>query len=141
MPAFVAGTHEERGPADRPTDHALIDALARSLMRAAEKRVGRAAEPQGFGGGGVHQTARFGHVDAERLFRMNMLSGGEGLEADLHMGSRHGEIEHDLDGGVGEQFLDRIGAQAEFLRPRFGCGWSGVRQGDDVEDGKMSWRP
>ena len=136
VPAFVAGAHEEGGPADRPTDHALVDALSRGLVRAAEKRVGRAAEPQGFASGRLNEAARLGDIDAERLFRMNMLAGGEGPQADLDMRGRHGEVEDDLDGGVGQQGLDRTGAQAELFRSRLGCGRNRVRQGDDVEDGK-----
>ena len=106
-------------------------------MCAAEKRVGRAAEPKALGRGGIDQTARLGDVDAERLLGVDMLAGGQRLQADLDMCDRHGEIEDDLDGGVGQQSLDRTGAQAKFLRARLRRGRNRVRQGDDVEDGKQ----
>ena len=57
MPALVAGAHEEGRPADRAADQAVVDALARGLMGAAEERVGRAAETQAPGGRGLDERA------------------------------------------------------------------------------------
>ena len=97
MPALVARAHEERGPADRPADQPLVDALARGLVGAAKKRVGRAADAQALGFGGVDKLPRLGDGDAERLLRMDVLAGGDRLEADLDMRLRDGEVENDLD--------------------------------------------
>ena len=85
MPALVAGTHEEGRPADRPADEPVVDALPRRLMRTAEKGVGRRSEPQALRGGRVDELPGLGESDAERLLGMDMLAGGDGLEAHLDM--------------------------------------------------------
>ena len=54
-------------------------------MRAAEERVGRAADPHALGFGGGDQLAGLGDIDAERLFRMDVLARGDRLQADFDM--------------------------------------------------------
>ena len=97
MPALVARAHEERRAADRPPDQPLIHGAARGLVGAAEKGVGRRAEPQALGCRSFDQPAGLGDGDAERLFRVHMLAGGDRLEADGDMGLRNREIQDDLD--------------------------------------------
>ena len=102
MPALVAGTHEESGPADRPTDRAGVDQRPRRLVAAAEKRVRGAAEPQSARRGGVGKLSSFRQADAKRLLRIDVLAGGDRSQADLGMGGRHGQVEDDLDRRVGQ---------------------------------------
>ena len=107
MPALMARAHEERRAADRPADQPLIDGAARGLVGAAEKGVGRAAEPQALGRRGFDQAARLGDGDAERLFRVDVLAGGDRLEADFNMRVRNREVQDDLDRRIGKQRVDR----------------------------------
>ena len=95
MPALVAGGAEEGGAADRLADGAIVDELAGCLVGAAEEGVGRAADAQALGFGRVDQLLRFGQADAQRLLRMDVLAGGDRLEADLDMGAGHGEVDDD----------------------------------------------
>ena len=101
-------------PAIGLADGAFVDQLARGLVRAAEEGVGRAADPHALGLRRVDQLARLGDGDAERLLRMDVLAGGDGLQADLDMRLRHGQVEDDLDRGIGEQRVDGLRRDAEF---------------------------
>ena len=88
-------------------------------MRAAEKRVGRAAEPQGLGRGGVDQTARLGDIDAERLLRMDMLAGGDRAcrpTSTCAVGTVR--LRTISTAGSASNASTEQRAQAEFLRPR-----------------------
>ena len=136
MPTLVAGTHEEGRPADRPADEPVVDTLPRRLMRTAEKSVGRRSEPQALCAGRVDELPRLGERDAERLLGMDMLAGGDGLEADLDMRLGHREVQDDLDRGVGQNGLDRLRGNAEFSGARLGGGEVQVGERDDVEDRK-----
>ena len=136
MPELMAWAHEKGRAADRPANRALVDQFSRRLMRAAQKCVGRATDPQASSAGGVDQLARLGDVDAERLFRMNMLARGDRLQADLDMRFGNGEIDDDLDRGIGEKRVDRSRLQPKFTGARLGRPRIGVRQRDDVEDRK-----
>ena len=118
MPALVARAHEERGAADRPADQPFVDRTARGLMGAAEERVGRAAEPQALWPPRRRSGRRASaSADAERLLRMDVLAGGERLQADLDMRLRDREIEDDLDGRIGEHRIDRSAREGR-IRPR-----------------------
>ena len=130
MPALVARAHEERRAADRPADQPLIDGAARGLVRAAEKRVGRGAEPQASRGRGFDQPARLGDSDAERLFRVDVLAGGDRLEADFDMRVRNREVQDDLDRRIGEQRVDRTRRNAKFRRARLRRRGIGVGERD-----------
>ena len=72
--------------------------------------------------------------DAERLLRMDVLAGGDRLQADLDMRLRHGEVEHDLDRRIGEQRVDRTRRHAELRRARLRRRRIGVGERVDVED-------
>ncbi len=109
-------------------------------MSAAEKGVGGAAEPQAFGPRGFDEAARLGHGDAERLFRVDVLAGGDSLEADFNMRVGNGEVQDDLDGRIGKQRLDGARRNAEFRRARFRRRRIGVGERDDVEDRELSRR-
>ena len=45
-------------------------------------------------------------LDAERFFEKGVFAGFEGFERDGGVGLGDGEVEDDVDGGVGEQFID-----------------------------------
>ena len=113
MPTLVAGTHEEGRPADRPANEPVVDALARGLMRAAEESVGRRSEPQALRAGRVDELPGLRESDAERLLGMDVLARGDRLEAHLDMRFGHGEVEDDLDRGIGQHRLDRLRGDAE----------------------------
>ena len=87
MPALVTRAHEECRPANRPADQPFIDGAPRSVVGAAQKGVGRRAKPQALGRRGLDQATRLGDGDAERLFRVHVLAGGDRLEADIDMGA------------------------------------------------------
>ena len=98
MPALMAGAHEEGAAGNGPADRALVDELAAGLMRAAEEGVGRAADAQRRAPSPSAMSVRASAVvDAERLFRMDVLAGCERFQADLDVGRRDGEIDDDLD--------------------------------------------
>ena len=129
MPALMAGAHEEGAAGDRPADRALVDELAAGLMRAAKERVRRAADAQALAPcASLQERTRLGGREAERLFRVDVLAGREGLQPDLHMGGRDRQIDDDLDRRIREQRIDRHRAQPELGRPRLG------RLGPDVGD-------
>ena len=86
-------------------------------------------------------SARLGDVDAERLFGMDVLAGGERLQPDLDMRLRDGEVDDDLDRRIGEQRVDRARGQAEFRGPRLGRLGIDVGERDDVEDREISSPP
>ncbi len=134
VPALMARTHEERRAADRAADQAVVDACARGLVRAAEERVRRAAEPQALRRRRLDQPTRFGDVDAERLFRVDMLAGGDRHQADLDMRLRYREVEDDFDRRIGEERVDRTRRRAELGRARLRRRRIGVGERDNVED-------
>ena len=59
------------------------------------------------------QLLAFGEGHPERLFAVDVLAGGDRLQADLDMGARDGEVDDDVDARVGEQIVDRFGLDAE----------------------------
>ena len=136
MPALVAGTHEESRPADRPADESVVDTLPRRLMRAAEKGVGRRSEPQVLRAGRVDELPRLGESDAKRLLGMDVLAGGDGLEAHFNMRFGHREVQDDLNRGIGQNRLDRLRWNAEFSGTRLGGGEVHVGKRDNIEDRK-----
>ena len=96
--------------------------LARGLVAAAEEGVRCAADAQALGRGQVHDLARLGHVDAERLLGVDMLAGVEDRQADVGMGQRHGQVDHDLDVVALQQLVDPHRGHAERGRPLLGGG-------------------
>src|ERR1700729_3862886 len=71
---------------------------------------------------------------------MDMLAGGDGLEADLDMRLGHGEVENYLDGRVGQNSLDWLRGDAELRGPRFRGSEVHVGERDNVEDWKRRRR-
>jgi hypothetical protein len=74
VPTLVARTHEESRAANRVADEAVVDALARGLLPAAEESVRGAADAQASGRRRLDQFARFDEGDAERLLRVHVLA-------------------------------------------------------------------
>ena len=66
---------------------------------------------------------------------MDMLAGGDRPQADLDMGKRNGEVDDDLDAGIGEQFASTLFAGMPNSPPR-ACRRVGIDVGErlDVED-------
>ena len=89
-----------------------------------------------FAAGRVDELSRLGESDAERLLGMDVLAGGDGLEAHLDMRFGHREVEDDLDRGIGQNGLDRLRRNAEFSGTRLRGGEVHVGERDDVEDRK-----
>ena len=87
--------------------------LAGGLMPAAEERVRRAADAQVLLRRQIHHLARLGDVDAERLLGMDMLAGAQHREADVGVGERHRQVDHDLDVVALEQLVDPHRRHAE----------------------------
>ena len=136
MPALVARAHEEGAAGDRRADRAIVDQLARGLVAAAEERVRRAADAEILGRREVHHLARLGYVDAERLFRMHMLAGVEHCQADIGVGQRHREVDHDLDVVALQQLIDAHRRHAELGAALLGGFAAHIGHGLDFEDGK-----
>ena len=84
----------------------------------------------------VHHLARLGDVDAERLFRMDVLAGIEHGQADVGVGQRHREVDHDLDVVALQQLIDAHRRNAELGAAPLGGFAAHVGDGLDVEDGK-----
>ena len=82
-------------------------------MAAAEERVGRAADAEILARREVHHLARLGDVDAERLLGMHVLAGIEHRQADVGVGQRHREVDHDLDIVALQQLIDPHRRHAE----------------------------
>ena len=61
----------------------------------------------------VHDLARLGDVHAERLLGMDMLAGVENRQADVGVGQRHGQVDHDLDVVALQQLVDPHRGHAE----------------------------
>jgi len=82
---------------------------------AAEEGVRRAANAQIFLGGEIHHLARLGDIDAERLFRVDMLAGVQNREADISMGQRHRQVDDDFDVIAFQHLVDPHAGNAEFF--------------------------
>ena len=133
MPTLVSGQHQEGGAAERLADAAGIDQRSCRLVRAAEERIGRAADPEPFGRGRLDQPAALGERNRQRLFEIDMLAGGDGVEGHRHVGLWDGEVEDDLDPRIGEERFDRNRRHAEFLAPRSGGRRVAVGQGEHLD--------
>ncbi len=60
--------------------------------------------------GGLEQVLAARTIEGKRLLRPHVLARGNGLQRDLHVGGRDGEVDDDLDVVIRQQFLD--GAEA-----------------------------
>ena len=84
-----------------------IDRIAARLVGGAQKRIGRAADPQALRRRGEHHRLRFGKPGCQRLFQIDVLAGLDDLQAHRRMGRWHSQVHHDLDFRIGEQSVDR----------------------------------
>ncbi|ENN84128.1 hypothetical protein RHSP_78414 [Rhizobium freirei PRF 81] len=136
MPALMAGAHEGGGAADRDADRAFVNDGAGRLVAAAEEGIGCRADAQALGGSGIRKPLAFGEIDAERLFRVGVFAGFQCLKTDGDMRLRDGQVDDDLDRGIGKQGGDIDRLQAEF--GSFCLGELAIEVGHafDVENGK-----
>jgi hypothetical protein len=135
MPALVPVTRHKGRRADRLADPAVVDELAAGLDAAAEEGVRRAADAHAFGLRRRQQRPALFAGDGQRFFVV------DGFPR-LHRRHRHvvvrvgdGEVDDDLDVGIGEKFVHRAGARdTMLLRLRARLIHDEVRAGDRVQD-------
>ena len=137
MPALMARAHEIGGAADGLTEHAAIDHLARSLMGAAEESVGRRADAQPFGARRLNQLLAFGKDDAERLFRIDVLARFDRAQANLNVRLGDGEVEDDVDRGIGKQGIQLHRLEAKLVGARLGSSRVHIGYGTNIEHRKI----
>ena len=134
MPALVARAHEEGRAADRLAEAPAVEELPRRLVRAAEEGVGGAADAEAAAVGLGDEGAGLGEGEAEGFLGVDVLSGREDVAADRDVGGGNGEVDHDLDAGVGEE-RGNAGRRDPELRPAArGCGRIEVGDRAEVED-------
>ncbi len=90
------------------------------LVRAAEERVGRAADAQPLRLGQRLQRQPVLERQDQRLFGIDVLAGLERGLADREMRVGDRQVDDEVDFRVREQLLDGLGADAVFLRAGFG---------------------
>ena len=90
-------------------------------MAAAQKRVGSATQQHAGRGRGAHQVFTFGALHRQRFLAPHVLAGSDGGTRHRVVGGRDGEVDHQLDGIVGEQLFGGQRArnpELRGLRPR-----------------------
>ena len=117
VPALVAGAHEEGG-AGRPARRSRPRRSAGGRSGARRRERCPARSRRGGPSSRAASTSRLpsSKRDAERLLGIDVLAGGERLQADLDMRLRHGEVDDDLDRRIGEQRVDARRRQPELRR-------------------------
>ena len=122
VPAFVAGTGHERHGVQRLADPAVVDQLAAGLVATAEEGVGRAAEQHPGVSGRAHQVLALGALHRQRFLAPHMLAGIDGRPRHRVVRGRDGQVDHQIDRLVGQQFGRRQRARnAELRRLRRGA--------------------
>jgi diguanylate cyclase (GGDEF)-like protein/PAS domain S-box-containing protein len=120
VPGFHAVAEHGGGAGDDAADPPGVERAPARLMRGAEEGVGRAADAQPLGGGDAQQRLRLVEARGERLLRVDVLAGLDDLPADRPVRHGHGEVDHGLDLGIGEERVDRHRGEAELRRPGLG---------------------
>ena len=105
MPAFVTVTHHESGRGDGFANRAGVDHITAGLQARAEESIGRAADAQAFLLSQCQQLLTVFAGDGERLFVIDALARVERRESDTGVGVGDGQVEDDLDFGIGQQFV------------------------------------
>jgi hypothetical protein len=74
----MTGAHPERGARERAPDRPGVQERSGALVGTAEERVGSTAEPDPGSLRSVHELPRLGHLDAQRLLRVDVLARRDG---------------------------------------------------------------
>ena len=130
MPALGTGAGHEGNRVQGGADPAVVEQLATGLMAAAEEGVRRAAQQHPGGRGGAHQIFALDALHRQRLLAPHVLAGSDGGARHGVVGGGDGEVDHQLDGSVGEQFLrgqharntELVGLRPGPLRQQVGTG-------------------
>src|SRR5690606_32736756 len=85
------------------------------------------------GAGGFDQVLALGEGHPQRLFGVDVLTGFDRAQAHLDMCTRYGEVDDDVDRGVGQQRLDRDRRHVELRALLFGDLGPHVRDGAYIE--------
>ncbi len=105
VPAFVTVAGHESGRRHRPADRAVIHQLSTRLKSATEKRVRRAADTHLFLLGQIEQLLAFDPRDGQRLLIVDRLAGLDGRHRYRRVGLGNRQVHHDVDAGIGNQFI------------------------------------
>ena len=105
---------------DDGADAALVQDRPRLLVRAAQERVGRAADLQAFGSGQIAQGSALFQRQHQRLFGIGVLARLQYPLGDRKMGVRDRQVDDDVDFRVGQQVIDRLRLGIEFGGAGFG---------------------
>ena len=122
MPVLHAVAHHEAAAAGDLADAAIVDQVARQLVRAAEEGVRRRTDAQLALLRALPEVEAFLDGEHEGLLRIDVLAGVEHLPRHLIVDRRYRQVDDDVDVLRGEQVVDGLGAQAEFL----GAGLGGI---------------
>ena len=125
--------HKSHGR-NRLPDPSVIEEFPARLNPASQKRVGRTSHQHAL------LTSRFEHLPAFRpldgkgLFTMHVLPRLDSPEVHLSVHLRNGEIHHNLNLRIAEQFLHRTGLlNSELLRLRLGPLHQQIRTGYHIQ--------
>ena len=116
VPVLHTVRQHRGGAGNRDADTAGVDCIATGLVRGAEERIRRTADPEAFRGGRLHHRLRRGKARGERLFQIDVLARLDDLQRHRCMRGRDSEVHHDLDIGIGEQRIDCNCVHAVFMR-------------------------
>ena len=106
-------------------------------MDAAEKGVRGATQPDAGRRRSVDEFSRLGEVDAERLFRVDMLVRGDRSQPDLDVRLGNRQVQYDLDRGIGKNRLHGSSGLPVLCPARLRGGAVQVGDRDDIEHGEL----
>ncbi len=133
VPVLHAVAHHVRGARGDGADAAVVDELARQLVRAAEEGVGGRPDAQAPGVGDLLQPLALVDGEDEGLLGIDVLARLERHQGDAVVRVGDGEVDHHVDVRVGEELVHRLGAHAELLGARLGGGRVEVGAGAHLE--------
>ena len=137
VPGVGPGRLHEGESRKRCADRALLDQAQCRLLAGSQEGIGCSSDVQAEPGGLAEQRLAALAVECERLLGPDVLARGERLKGDLDVSGGDGQVDHDLDLGVREQFLDRsVAGDAVLLRLSLGAYQVDVGDEDYFEIGE-----
>ncbi len=116
MPALGTAIEHESGRRQRGSDLTLLHQPQTGLNACSQERVRCAAHTQAACCSRIENGAPKLAGDGQRLFRVHVLAGREGRQVDLGMSAGDGQVDHQLDPGIGEELVGGADAGHAELR-------------------------
>ena len=101
----MPGPHQEGGRRYRMSNLTVVDQLAAGLDARSQEGIGGTSHAQPFVLRQLQHFLGFLEMQGQWLFIVNGFAGVQGLQADTAVDVGRGQIEHHVDGGVGQQFV------------------------------------